>query len=509
MTLKVVCLVALALVAAADRQPPPKASVEVLVLEEGTGAPIPGARLWLSGKDFEPREAITGPNGDGGLHDLPPGSYHLQVSSARHRYVRGADLKLAAGAIQRITFRLPRGGVIAGTVVSGGRSAPGARVSLLQDVAGSAESHPKISRLQDTMTGADGTFEFVGLAEGKYRLAARLDSRGFDDVYYPGVTTIEASESVAVDLGGRRDVLFRFLNVPKVYVSGRVIDDPEPGRRRLVRRRLDEDTGDAISLVIVPMSQDGSFVMSPLERALHGLIYTRHGDGNQVVAADFRTFLLGDTPEEGLELRARRAASMSGTFIFQEGEPPEKDRLLVNPWPVGPDADLRSRVHVSVTSDTGFRIDALFGAYRFSVDPPRGWLPAAILLEDGRNILYKEMELTPGRHHGGVRVVLTNELATIVGTVPAAGVPEFRASLMAVAFPTDSAQWPFHDQTAKAEVTKDGRFEIRDVRPGLEYFVALCEWPCPTTVAENTARSKKAARVNVDRPGTYRVVLQR
>lgn len=526
----------LALAAPGTSQLPP-AAIHVLVLEEGTETPISGAELWLAARNQEePRSAMTGGDGTAWIRNLPPGPYHLQINSRMHRSYRerrpddatvppppnpnasvsiqepgAADVVLRAGTTTKITFRLPRGGVIAGTVKDGDRPASGARVVLLQDVGSATETHPTVGRVHEVTTGPDGAFEFSGLAAGKYRLAANPGrTRRLDDIYYPGVTGIQSSEPLAIELGERRDVIFPIKELPINLVSGRVVDEyAGVGRRELVSRRLDVDTGDTIMNAIIPLGEDGAFV-AHMERARHGLIYTRHGQGRAVVAAAFHTLRVGDEPTSYIELRPQPVASMSGTFVFRGGQrPDDDDRLTVNPWPIGTDATLRSGLHGTVTTDNTFRLDSLLGAYRISVATPRGWLADAVLLDDGRDILHKEFAVIPSHHYSGVRVVLTNEVASIVGSVRGAGGKNSGPSLMVIAFPVDSAGWAFWDQKATGDVSNDGRFEIADVRVNQEYFVALCEWPCPTGIAQNTQRAKAAARVNVDRPGTYRVVLQR
>ena len=524
-------------IAAPETSQVPPAAIHVLVLEEGTETPISGAELWLAArKQEEPRSAITGGDGTAWIGNLPPGSYHLQINSRLHRSYRvrspheeavplppktnasvlimdpgAADLVLSAGTTTKITLRLPRGGVIAGTVKDGDRPAPGIHVVLLQDVGSATETHPTVRLLNEATTSPDGVFEFTGLAAGNYRLAANPGrTRRLDDIYYPGVTGIQSSEQLAVELGERRDVVFPIRELPINVVSGRVIDEHAgAGRRELVSRRLDVDTGHTINNAIVPLGEDGAFA-SHMQRARHGFIYTRRGEGRSVVAAAVHTLRVGDEPTLNIQLRAQPVASMSGTFVFRGGQrPDDDDRLTVSPWPVGVDAGLRSELRGSVTTGNTFRVDSLLGTYRMSVSTPRGWLAAAVLLDDGRDILHKDFDFAPGRHYGGVRVVLTNEVASIVGRVNGVENLSFRAPPMVIAFPVDSETWASWDERATGDVSADGRFEIADVRINQEYFVALCEWPCPTGVAQNKHRARTAARVSVDRPGTYRVILQR
>ena len=528
-----VAILAVTLVAGAAGSTQPQASVHVLVLEADTGKPIRDASLSLSlltvnGKS---RDAMTDAEGTASFHQLAAGTYHLEVFSEEHSshrrthpeqelwrrdpnatvWIRDpgfAEIRVATGATERITLRLPRGAVIAGTVVDDTGPVSGVQVSLFLDIEPRGDA-PLVSRLRGAMTSADGEFRFSGLAEGSYRLAASRDDRTVADMFFRAATSLHSSEALHVELGDRRDELFQVEKTSKPGLAGRIADNG-PGGRRLVYRRLDIDTADVILNEIIPIAADGSFAVSPVPPANYGLTYWRHGKSGAVVAAAFKTVQIGEKPEVGIELRARSAASMSGTFRFTGGKRPSvEERLAISAWAVDADAELRFGLARSVTDGLRFRVDSLFGHYRFGVDTPRGWLPVAILLEDGRDILHTTFEVVPARHYDNVRVVLTNEVASIVGSVPAGIVPAEGASLMVVAFPTDETKWTFHDQVAKVSVQSDGGFEIGDIRLGRDYFVALCEWPCRTTEADNLRRSKMSTRVTVDRPTAYRVVLRR
>lgn len=496
----------------AGQEQPRHPRLAVVVVEQGTGLPLANVSLWITTANQDPRSVTTGGDGTATLYDLPPGNYHVHPTSPAHVPRGGERVAVNAGGLATLNLQMVRGGVIAGVIEEGdGRPAASARVTLITDTDSRVGPHPVISREKSTVTSADGAFEFAGLAANEYRVAANSQAEfsTFNEVYYPGTLEIERSEAVSVAVGDRRNLRFRLARVPRTGVKGVVVDTEVAHRRQLTVRRLDVDTGDVINLGLVDILRDGTFAVD-LERGIHGFTYTVEEKMGPVKAAAYEIVHVGDEPTPPLNLRARPAASLSGTFVFKDAERPSDDRLAVTAWPVGPDADLRFSLAHSATIDTSFRVDSLFGTYWFSADTPRGWLPEAILLEDGRNVLHKEIEVVPGRHYAGVRVLLTNEVASISGAVPAASVPQSGASLMALAFPTDTSQWPYYGRNAaKTEVENDGRFKITDVRPDQEYFVTLCTWPCVTRQKDLEDLAQTAARIQVGRPGTYSVVLKR
>ena len=493
----------------AGQEQPRHPGLTVSVVEQGTGLPLANVSLWITTANQDPRSVTTDGNGTATLYDLPPGNYDVQPSSPAHLPRAGERVAVTAGRLATLNLQMVRGGVIAGVIEDGdGRPAAGARVTLITDTDRRVGPHPVISRAKSTVTSADGAFEFAGLAANEYRVAAnpKAEFSTFNEVYYPGTLEIERSEMVRVAVGDRRNLTFRLTRVPWTGVQGVVGDTEVADRRTLTVRRLDVDTGHVINLGLVDILRDGTFALD-LESGIHGLTYTVEEKRGPVKAAAYEIVHVGEGPVAPLNLRARRTSAMTGRVVYDEALKPALDKINVYARAVGQDGDLRSALNSSsgIAEDSSFTLRALLGRYRVGVRTPDGWLPTAVLLDDGRDILHKEIEIEPGREYSNVRVVLTNEVATIEGSVPStAGMDP-----MVVAFPVDDSTWVDYESTPKATAIGDGRFRIHNARPWTEYFVAECRWPCSTRRQDLEKLSRTAARIQVGRPGTYSVVLKR
>jgi hypothetical protein len=524
------------------------ASLRIAVLDAETGLGLAGASLWIIRQDVqeEGRSLKVDEDGTLTLRELKPGSYSIHASSSTHlsHAPRRAHLvasppppppatanvvvftddpgtamvNLDGAETPTIVFRLKRGAAIAGTAIGPEGAVVGARVTLLRDADFTAGPHTGISRVRDVTTDGAGAFAFTGLHGASYRLAAYPapgDGGRYNDVYFPSTTEIEESELISVADGEHRFAPIRVRRVPKVTVSGRVIDEG-PGARELLMERLDDETGDVRARIIVPLARDLRFSASGTKSALQGLIYERRAPDGSLLAGAFQVLHVGDTPISGLRLKATPPASMSGRFVFQGTAPAQSgeddDALSVSPWPVGLDAPLRDGlVRSSRTPEYRFDIANLIGAYRVHVHTPPGWLPLAILLDDGRDIADTDFEAVPGKRYENVRVVLTDQVATVRGTVADFDPTRPGADLMVTAFSVEPAEAMREAQwRISAHVERDGRFTLRNVRPGREYFIAACSWPCSIRGGQRgyAKLAERATRLYIDRGGVYEVTVR-
>ena len=509
MTRAIGLLLAFAISAAlAGQEPARLPSLKIVVVEEGTGLPISNVSLWVTTAKAEPRSATTGGDGTATLHGLPPGTYNVHPTSRAHVFGKSEDVTVSAGATVTVSFRLVRGGVIAGVVTdTEGRALTKARVTLVQEVGDRVGRHPRVDERPSVLTDGNGAFEFAGLTAGEYRVAANPQegSRAFKNVFYPGTTEIEHAEVLTVALGDRRNIVLRAPRVPMARVQGRVSDDETADWRELTVRRLDIETGDAISYLLIDIKPDGTFSVD-LDNGIHGFTYTVKMKMGAAKAAAYEVVHVGEAPVPPIHLRARRLSTMTGRFLFDHTKTPSIEELSVHARATGEDGELRWSLNANsqTSADGSFTLRPVLGRYRFSVQTPDGWLPKAVFLEDGRDVLYKEVDIEPGREYSNVRIVLTDEVATITGSV---GAP--RRLGMVVAFPVNEASRVDYERTPTADVSENASFVIHNIEPWTEYFVAECAWPCTTRAIDLEEYSRKAVRVRIGPPGSYGVVLKR
>ena len=104
----------------------------------------------------------------------------------------------------------------------------------------------------------------------------------------------------------------------------------------------------------------------------------------------------------------------------------------------------------------------IFGASTIDVTEPEGWVAEAVVLADGRDILDRNFIFEPGKHYEGVRVVLSNRVATARGFVPQ-GTDRPRGGLMVIAFPEEEALRRRRSHVKTGHVEDDG--DVRHLEP--------------------------------------------
>ena len=208
--------------------------IEGVVIQAGTGEPIPGTRIILSGSG-PAREMTTDERGRFAIAGVSQG--HYNVSAQREGYLAAridgkCQLSVSTPVnvderqpIAHVTLTLAMGGVISGRVLDpAGRPLPNTSVEVLT---------PNSCERRTSGTNDRGEFRFAGLAPGQYVVAASQPTRPNASVrdtyvrtYYPG--TIESNRAVPVTVTFGSEVPgidFTIQTSIVVSVSGRVILD--------------------------------------------------------------------------------------------------------------------------------------------------------------------------------------------------------------------------------------------------------------------------------------------
>ena len=289
-------------------------TIEGLVLDGLTKAPVPGARVsvdeglalpgeWQS--ELTRNAATADARGAFRLDGIARGRTSLVASAPRYAAARRDSVR--AGA--RVELFLFSGPTLTGTARDeGGRPIAGASVRLF----GEGWSSPPAVEPTD----AAGRFTAAGLDPGAYWVVARSGAKA------PGLARVtltardDASVDVTVGEGG--------------YASGRVVDEagrPVPGAR--VRpESLDGDglpvaVGDALAAA---SGEDGAFVLGPLPAGMIGFAVAHAGHATaraSVVVLSRQSSDLRDVVlESGLAVRGRvrdrEGVALAGVLLRAE-----------------------------------------------------------------------------------------------------------------------------------------------------------------------------------------------
>ena len=194
--LQSVCLAAMVLVAQQprDRTRPLTGTASLsgtVVADEPNGPPIARATmtLWIPGDSLSRRDTSSDENGRFAFTNLPAGSYTLMAAKAAYvttyygakRPGSTVGVPIAIADSQRagsVTLRLPRGGVITGTLADeGGRPLPGvvARLSRATMSATGSRTYTTypVGPFNRTSTDDRGMYRIFGLPPGEYVVSAR------------------------------------------------------------------------------------------------------------------------------------------------------------------------------------------------------------------------------------------------------------------------------------------------------------------------------------------------
>jgi Carboxypeptidase regulatory-like domain len=226
-------------------------SVVGRVVEEGTGAPISGARITAitmgvpsqPGSRPQSFDATSDAQGQFAFSDLPPGRYFLNIQKNGFASQPGSGasapqpITVVAGQVTPVERTVPRAAVIAGRVVdTNGEPIAEVRVMVMRRM-------PNMDRLLPAGGGNQtndlGEFRLFNLAPGEYIVqAAPQSDRSYGPgpgtpkptmlapTFYPGVAESARAQSIVVASGQVVDgINFGLVTVPAFRLSGIVVDE--------------------------------------------------------------------------------------------------------------------------------------------------------------------------------------------------------------------------------------------------------------------------------------------
>jgi hypothetical protein len=211
----------------------PNARAFGLVLEDGTNAPIAGARVIFAFRGRSRLQTVTDQGGRYSFEELEPGPYRLTVQKTGYIPLDPATVPtywvLAGQSLDVATVSLQTGGVVAGRILDSlgepmidinvRAVKPGAAIDLMGEA----------SRTNDL-----GEFRVFGLAPGEYLVVASPRPFGIDTLsrtmvsstFYPGTSDPSAAQVVTVNAGQTvAGIEFATVMTSTFKVSGTVVDD--------------------------------------------------------------------------------------------------------------------------------------------------------------------------------------------------------------------------------------------------------------------------------------------
>jgi hypothetical protein len=516
--------------------------------------PLPKAIITLQptgggGSGNTPARAYADAQGNYVLTSVPEGSYRLMASYPG--YVSAGDMNgfnsgipiiIEEGeTIGNMDFELKRGGVITGRITdAGGRPVIGMNVLLSRIDEQGRETGGYFPNLYPQMLQTDdrGEYRIYGVPAGRYKVgvgAGRTTSLPmrngfFVPTYYPGVTETAKAEVLEVTEGSEIDnVNISFSSPETTYIAvGRVLDavsgKPVAGvysafglitNLDAMQRIFTERFGNTAT------STTGEFKLEGLTPGRYAaFLSTQTPFGNQEnYYSKPVVFEVKDTDVSGIEIKAFRGASLSGTVVF-EGNDPAKLMQQLAPFSVSANKVTDDRKEISVHSPSTSPVRVLpDGSFILpNVEPGNLYLNVhsskapqqiqTVRLEVNGEDRRRGFEVKSGEQVTGVRVVLAQRAGVIRGSVKIENgtLPEntrLTASLHRNGNPPPSVNG--------AEIDSLGRFQFQGLETGdyevvVQVTPVMSNPPSPTPPAMPRIKPVKQA-VRVTNGAEARVTL--
>jgi hypothetical protein len=502
------------------KPPRPTGAISGRVTSIQSGDGLSRARIIMTSPALtEPRVAVTTSEGRFRIFELPPGRFTVSAyksgfvgesySEASEGHATAIDL--AEGEqLKDVSFALAKEGVVSGRVFDeDGTPLQGARVEVLRPQF--EKGQRVLLAIGRAFTDDRGQFRMGGLRAGLHYVSAADpayddvgDSTGrltYSPTYHPGVTFPEEATQVRVEAGQEvSSVEFRLRIVRPVRVSGRIAAADE---RRLLAGVVIMTSQHGDRLPPVPVKDvsifpDGVFLFRNVTPGRY--VIRARGETERQGVSLFGSFAVsvesGDIAEiripmapgavaEGrVDLEATRGTPL--TFV-----PSIRIRAVATDGVVFSDA-----FSESIAGDGQFVFRGMMpGDHVFRVEGlPDPWVLRAVYWR-GREITDTPVYLEPGGREQSFRIVLTDAITTVAGTVRDKS-GRLRADSTVVVFSIDPGVWRTysrHVQIARPDL--DGGYRIRGLPPG-EYWIAATQEIESGDVLDPASLERLAARAS-------------
>jgi hypothetical protein len=457
------------------------------VTSADSGAPLRRveiAAVPLAGAGFgaTPRSTVTDDEGRFEFDALATGMWQITASKIgyssqqygqRRPFDRPQPMAIAPNARARADFALIRAAAIGGRIYDEyGEPLAAARVDVLRSRM--AQNRRYLQRVgEGDLTDDTGSFRLHGLPPGEYFVTASLRVAPADSVvqttyaptYYPGTGNFAEAQRILLAPGNDVVVDFPVLPFRTARVTGVVLD--AAGSPADAFLNLSSEAGE----LGVPFGiggatrDDGSFTLPevpPGNYTLNAALKGGAAFGAEVAAIPLVVY--GDDVS-GVTLVTAKPATMRGTIVADAGVTarlPAKVSVGARSTRAGAESTFAE------PERNAFELTVPIGPVRLRIEPPEGWAVKTVIVDDG-DATDAVLDLR-GRQDVPVRVVLTNRLSEVSGSVaisPGAVTPSV------LIFPYDSAKWePPSRYVRSAAAAADGAYRITGLPAGAQYLAA-------------------------------------
>jgi Carboxypeptidase regulatory-like domain len=471
-------------------------AVEIKGDDGSSGVSVAG----LSPAERQGSNATTDADGRYRIIGLPAGKFSVKIESGAfvpdkqgggsYRTIAIDDNEEA----KNIDFSLVRGGVITGRVTDSQGRPVIARQVRLQIVNEQGQKRDHTAQFGFDMYSTDdrGVYRLYGLPPGRYIVSSGSalwgnTGRKFPTTYYPGVTSEDQAAIIEVKEGSEvTGIDIALGSVSTGYEAlGRVIDSetgsPIPQVTLMCFGIGDEGRGVTDYNGNAKTDAQGNFRLAGLPAGRYSLSLSPDIDfltGGIEYYIDEATFEIANGNAAGIEVRAKRGASISGVVVPESSTAPALRNKIgqmvlsasVSRKESQPSSfDLFSNQRTAkIGSDGRFRIAGLSpGEVEFGFFTLTGGNPTVARVERDGGEVRGKLEIRPGEAITGVRIVVAYGTGVIRGQVDVDGGKLPEGSRIIV-----TANRTGGTNSGQAEVDNKGRFTIQNLVDGEYELVA-------------------------------------
>lgn len=445
----------------------------------------------------------TTTDGDGKweITDLPAGRYTVSASKAgyvtiqygqRRPFEQGTPVVVAdAATVQRLDITFQRGAVIAGRIADE-FGEPVAQIGVqAMRYSYSNDGQRRMTAVSGAPTDDLGQFRVFGLMPGDYVLQASsgpvmIGVGGgpapdtFAPTYYPGTPNADEAQTVTLTLGQETSLPFQLVSTRTSRVTGVVVNaagTPVVGLQLSLVTSMGGNgwrSGPAGST-----GADGTFAISSVTPGEH-TISTRSARATE--DAEFANYTFKATGEPLTVLITTSKGTMLSGRVTWDGNAPrgttpvrvqlQQEVALDTPFLGGgsvPGAD------GMLNDDNTFKLAGATGKGFIRVFPaPTGWAIKSVTV-DGEDVTDVPIDLSSPRSSDDVRVVLTDKLTDLTGTVTdSRGTPlkDYVVILLPAGLKDGLSTRRF---ISMLRPDQDGFFRTKGMPPG-RYTATALEW---------------------------------
>jgi protocatechuate 3,4-dioxygenase beta subunit len=481
------------------------------VVAAGTNVPLRRVQMMLQWGGTADSRRITQTDAQGRYEftGLAAGKFTLVASTPGHiglqygqrrPYEPGTSIAVRDGeTVSSIDFALPRGSVISGRVTD---EFGQPLVQVQVQVRRFQYSQNGQRRLAPVMTGNTddrGEFRLFGLMPGEYvvegsrRTIANTSDvsisptdpvEGFRPTFYPGTPNAAEAQTVSLAIGQEATIQFALIPARLVRVSGTVLDSQGrpiyPAEVQMWTRIGEMFTTAPGGSTATITRADGSFAFAGVIPGDYSVqVRTRLPGALGPPPVDETGSLSLSVPTgdmSGVVIRTSKGTPVAGRVIWEGTaprtlQPPARFRVTAETVdPAGPGAIMVT----DVGKDDDFRFNNLTGRFQLALALPENlnWRLKTVTL-DGDDLTDTPIDLAGRSSVDGIVITMTDKVSSLSGSV-ADGNGKGVSQYVVVVQPTDQ-----HEQRVVARFVRtvrpdtDGRFEIRNIRPGRYVATAI------------------------------------